>query len=236
MNLLALTVLMTTPQADAWEVLTNDAGMELRWHTMPITYRINPSNGQGLSELAVTTAIEDAIGEWEAVDDAYITFDNLGTTSQYGTEYGDDNLIYFEEDWAYDRDLLALTANWSDSSTGQILGFDIRINSEDHLWTVSEEPDRDDIQNMITHELGHALGLDHTEVDTTATMYGSAVSGETTKRELKWDDQAGANYLYGDGDLTSGPFACSASGASGAPAWLALLALAGVTLRRRDQT
>src|SRR5207302_1668178 len=46
---------------------------------------------------------------------------------------------------------------------------------------------RIDIQNTITHESGHTLGLDHT-TDPNATMYATAPEGETSKRVLGSDD------------------------------------------------
>lgn len=233
MSVLALTILAASQPAGAWEVLTNESGQELQWGFMPIEYRINAANDQGLSELSVNTAISDALGEWTGVEEANIIFDDLGATEIAATEYGDDNVIYFEPDWQYDDSLLALTANWSSTETGEILGFDIRINAEDHLWTVSGEDGRSDLQNMITHELGHALGLDHTTVDTTAAMFGTAVTGETVKRELKWDDKAGAGYLYGDATLPQTRGLGCSSAPSGGASMAGLLALAGLMLRRR---
>ncbi len=233
MSLLALTALVASQPASAWEVLTNEAGQELQWAFMPIEYRINAANDQAISELSVSTAISTAIDQWTGVEGANILFDNLGTTDLAATEYGDDNVIYFEPDWQFDPTLLALTASWSNSETGEILGFDIRINADDHLWTVSGEPDRSDLQNMITHELGHVVGLDHTSADSTATMFGTAVTGETIKRVLKWDDEEGARYLYSDITLpqTRG-LACSATPGARAP-WAALLTLLALMIRRR---
>ena len=58
-----------------------------------------------------------------------------------------------------------------------------------------------DLQNIATHELGHALGLADL-YDTTApvpeqTMYGYASPGETKKRTLEDGDKAGITVLYG---------------------------------------
>ncbi len=233
MSLLALTALAASQPASAWEVLTNEAGQELQWAFMPIEYRINAANDQGISELSVNTAISTAIDQWTGVEDANILFDDLGATELAATEYGDDNVIYFEPDWQYDASLLALTASWSNSETGEILGFDIRINADDHLWTVSGEGDRSDLQNMITHELGHVVGLDHTSVDSTATMFGTAVTGETVKRELKWDDKDGARYLYSGITVpqTRGLGCSTAPG--GRASWAPLLALSALMIRRR---
>ena len=47
-----------------------------------------------------------------------------------------------------------------------------------------------DVQNTITHEAGHTLGLDHS-ADPSATMAASAPAGETSKRVLQPDEVAG---------------------------------------------
>ena len=53
-----------------------------------------------------------------------------------------------------------------------------------------------DVQNSLTHELGHALGLNHSS-NTEATMYGSTMKGETKKRDLHSDDLNGYWAIYG---------------------------------------
>lgn len=243
MNLLVLTLLAAQQSAQpaaAWDVLTNDAGYELQWASMPIEYRVNTANSQGLTSDEVTAAITSSAKEWETAEDSEVTFNDAGATTEAATDYGDANLIYFEDAWEFDASLLALTANWSNASTGEILGFDIRINAEDHQWTTTGEDGKSDLQNMLTHEIGHVLGLDHTDVDTEAAMYGTAVTGEVVKRDIKWDDQAGAAYLYGAGltDANSSLLGCSTatSGAvtpsRGGAGGFGFLLVLGVMLRR----
>ncbi len=223
---LMLATLLTTDDAQAYGILTNTDGFELHWTTMPLDYRINPTNRQMLSDLAVTTAIKDALGGWEDIEEAHVSFVDQGTTTSAEVGHDGENVIYFDEAWESDPDLLALTSNWAYADTGEMVGFDVRINASDHQWTVSGEAGMADLQNMMSHEIGHALGLDHTTVDETAAMYGSSSAGETTKRTLKWDDMAYAGL------------ACSSSSSptdgSRAPLALAALAIAGVIFRRRD--
>lgn len=51
-----------------------------------------------------------------------------------------------------------------------------------------------DMQSVITHEVGHQLGLGHSD-DNTAVMWW-AISMGANKRVLKSDDIAGIQYLY----------------------------------------
>jgi|TARA_B100000809_G_scaffold143124_1_gene140671 predicted Zn-dependent protease len=54
-----------------------------------------------------------------------------------------------------------------------------------------------DLQNIATHEFGHASGLGHLDSTCTGeTMYASASFDETQKRTLEAGDIAGINDLY----------------------------------------
>ena len=58
-----------------------------------------------------------------------------------------------------------------------------------------------DLENVLTHEFGHYLGLAHT-TDPEATMFASAVAGEILKRDLGSDDIAGICAVYPAGTPT----------------------------------
>lgn len=55
-----------------------------------------------------------------------------------------------------------------------------------------------DLQNIATHELGHAAGLGdlYKPPATEETLYGYANYGETKKRGLYYGDIAGIKKLY----------------------------------------
>ncbi|MEJ7732763.1 MAG: PilZ domain-containing protein [Polyangiaceae bacterium] len=58
-----------------------------------------------------------------------------------------------------------------------------------------------DLQNVLTHEVGHFLGLGEEEHDTQATMFLTSARGETQKRDLAGDDETGLRELYVPGSL-----------------------------------
>lgn len=110
-----------------------------------------------------------------------------------------------------------------------------------------------DIRNTLTHEVGHIVGLDHPDLspepgidhtnDRDCTMYSSASIGETNKRTLHQDDIDGLCAVYPKGQQTQaclkpenlrGDCGCSTAGAPVAGLAAALLALVGVSRRRRD--
>jgi len=108
-----------------------------------------------------------------------------------------------------------------------------------------------DLENVMTHELGHYLGLAHSTV-LDATMFASAEAGETIKRDLDPDDIEGLCTIYPAGspggvcdftprgglqlDCETG---CSVSSlgagpASSLPAFFAAVALIRFRRRRRS--
>lgn len=76
----------------------------------------------------------------------------------------------------------------------QICEVDIVINS-DFPWRNNGSTAGYDVQNVMTHELGHMLGLDHTDV-AWATMIEGTNKGDTWKRTLEQDDLNGFNAIY----------------------------------------
>jgi hypothetical protein len=105
----------------------------------------------------------------------------------------------------------------------------------DHVWSASAVPlaGHDDVQNTVTHELGHAIGLAHSD-DPGATMYASADPEETAKRDLGDDDLWGVCDIY-PGGTPRGPRSSCAASPDGARPWAAgavLLSIVALLARR----
>ena len=152
--------------------------------------------------------------------------------------------------WDFNAGTLAVTTTTFNSRTGKLYDADLEMNASTHVFTTVDAPPcasvtqpgcvSTDVQNTVTHELGHALGLDHSP-DPRSTMFAGADLGETSKRVL--DDgslefvcrvyPAGGPTLDCDGtplDLSEGGSG-SCAAAPGGPC--ALLGLALLGLRRR---
>jgi len=52
-----------------------------------------------------------------------------------------------------------------------------------------------DVGCLVTHEIGHLLGLDHS-ADTTATMVSGLSKGDVYKRSIESDDKNGIKAIY----------------------------------------
>jgi predicted Zn-dependent protease len=159
----------------------------------------------------------------------------------------ENGIVAITEDWPYDEKALAATVVTLNARTKLILDADIAINVAHHAFKVvdSMSPgqrhgDINDIQNTLTHELGHAVGLMHNPDDATVVMFPSAAPLEMTKRAYAQDDRAGLAALYSDSAIftpDTKPIAiagCSTSG-GGLTLLLAALVLMFGTRRRGQE-
>jgi len=113
-------------------------------------------------------------------------------------------VVFLPTGWPYEPNIIALTTNAFDPKTGRMLDSDIEINDQHFEFVIAEqgcEPvaGRTDLQNTITHEVGHVLGLDHPPKEAQfaeETMFPSAPPCETTKRTLEMGDTGGICSIY----------------------------------------
>jgi MYXO-CTERM domain-containing protein len=119
--------------------------------------------------------------------------------------------------WDHGDGVIATTTTTSNRFTGQINDSDIEVNDaagSDGTRFIFSAVDGSpclsasqtgcvqiDVQNTITHEAGHTMGLDHTP-DPNATMYATAPPGELTKRVLGADDIQAICDIYPRGAET----------------------------------
>jgi hypothetical protein len=168
------------------------------------------------------------------------------------------------------EDVIATTSVSYVAGTGEILEADMEINAMDSagtsgfFMTCSDTAPATDIQNVVTHEAGHFLGLAHACEDSTTrspavdftvagcpgntnpTMFPISPPGELSKRSLELDDVAGVCFLYPRGDAAPecpgvlpqparADRASSCGFGSAEPGALALLAIAAILPRRRGR-
>jgi MYXO-CTERM domain-containing protein len=155
--------------------------------------------------------------------------------------------------WDQGDGVIASTTTTSNARTGEILDSDIELNAATFRFTAVDGLPcqgatetgcvRTDVQNTVTHEAGHSLGLDHPPDHPEATMYATGPPGETTKRVLAQDDTQGICSIYprGAASMTctgpapggGGGCGCSASQTGPGATLVALLVL--LQIRRRSR-
>ena len=106
--------------------------------------------------------------------------------------------------------VLASAAACFNTASKDISGFRMAFDM-DEPWATDGNASSVDIQGVATHEMGHVVGIDHTNAPASAclTMYKFSSLGETQKRTLGLGDKLGMDALYGSGDTTPGPGCCN---------------------------
>jgi hypothetical protein len=152
--------------------------------------------------------IRDAFATWQdemgspAVEAAYpgdrsgVSFTFLGFTTFRGGNDGV-NVVYFDPCASCGAASTSIYA-----SGKRLTGFDIFVNASRVWETDLTCPTHDcgalDVQNAVTHEIGHALDLYHptAAADAELTMYPGAVNDETKKRDLGAGEVLAMRSLY----------------------------------------
>jgi len=128
------------------------------------------------------------------------------------------NIVMFRDDaWPYpdERFVIARTSITFDTNTGAIFDADIELNSFDNPFSIGETSIENDLQAVLTHEVGHFIGLDHSLFEN-ATMQANYDLVNLGARTLSSDDTAGVCSIYAP--APSSDDAASLEGAASCPA------------------
>ena len=141
-------------------------------------------------------ALRAALAAWNAIPTSAARFAPLGTTTA-GNNPNDGLNVFVFGDTPEIRsavgDNLAVTI-YRIAVSGQIVETDIIFNPA-KTFSTTQADGTYDLQSIATHELGHALGSDHSGV-LAATMFWATNPGQTNQRRLSPDDIAFASSAY----------------------------------------
>jgi len=201
------------PKDDPDPQLYELMGKYIKWTSLELTCHINPTNDDDLTETFVMSNITASAETWDQASTAevFATY-VLNYTAAVDADSPDGyNEVAFGS--IADENAIAVCIVWfirgGPPSQRGIVEFDILFNDASYTWgyageTNEDAPNQDyldimDLQNIATHELGHALGLADLYSDECSeqTMYGYGAYGETKKRTLNSGDKEGIQVLYG---------------------------------------
>ena len=175
----------------------------IHWTNFLVHWRLNINGaGDGLSFSETQTALNNAFNTWENVTTSNISFQyDGGTNNTWAVD--NINVIYWAEegDPIYDSTkqilhyaLTYITVN----SNQEIIDVDIVFTGLDNKVTWNIDGTDTDLQSIATHEIGHMIGLAHTENNEgSPTMYGDEFVKGISWRTIEFLDKVGVSFLYG---------------------------------------
>jgi MYXO-CTERM domain-containing protein len=181
-----------------------DCGTPIFWPTTCVGFSVQRDGSSQIEADELADLVEQAFATWSSADcgggTPSITATNLGPVScaeqEFDAESKNANLIVFrDEDWPYGPGALALTTVTYALDTGEIRDADVELNSADAAFTTGDTGVNVDLPSILTHEVGHFLGLAHTPV-AEATMQTDYPPKSTILRSLEPDDVSGVCAVY----------------------------------------
>ncbi len=188
-----LKVIVTYAIPPTDDSMSNPDYLLLSYHSYStINYYINPTNTYGFSSSAVVSTITTSVNTWDK-ETSYTVFSYKGTTTKAAGKQDGYNVIAWGK---YRSGVIAVTMSWV--SGGQVLEVDCMMNTR-FKWSLTGEAGKMDVQNIMTHELGHFCGLAdlYGDADYWLTMYGYSDYGLTYARTLGLGDINGLKAVYG---------------------------------------
>jgi len=211
---------MTLP-ADAYVRTTTRVGEPVRWSDQCIPFHLHQGGSDDVGFGKVLSAFRNALSTWMNVDCSALSLDYQGVTDVDAAGFRPDgpnlNILVFREraaEWVHSPSAFAVTTvtycenlQGDCEFLGQIRDTDIEINGAHFVFSaaLAGAAPQVDLENTLTHELGHVLGLSHSVVEG-ATMIFDAAPGDTTKRSLHADDIEGVCDIYPAGAAPCGDY------------------------------
>src|SRR5439155_17660262 len=190
-------VILFSRNTSAHMRITMSSGLSPRWASMPIPYWINEKGSPNIPNGSEFIAVQSSFQTWQNIPSANIQFVYKGTTSTATVGVDGMNVVTFTDTTApLGSTTIAATFSFFRNQNGEILfdETDVAFNPAMDFSTTAE-PNKFDIQSVLTHEIGHILGLDHSAL-VSSVMVPFGVASQLDQRTLAYDDIAGVMEIY----------------------------------------
>ncbi|MEC9072492.1 MAG: matrixin family metalloprotease, partial [Myxococcota bacterium] len=195
-------------------------GVPLHWLDDEVSLVLDPDVPESVAEDLAQT-FEQAIKPWNDLSCVSTSLVIEGVESCPG-EIVDDGVncvvwVDKPELWRWPSHLVGITLVHFEGDTGRIIDTDMEFNGAFTTWSTGTEctDEHHDLWATVTHEVGHLLGLDHSNRPQ-ATMNAVTFPGDCKKRTLHEDDEETVCGLYaGIPYVTDGGSSATDGGNSG---------------------
>jgi len=193
--ILSILNMLFVDQSFAYTKNRGQSGNIIKWKdaTTNVSFVFHPNSGTINEQNAFTSSLS----EWSNAQAM-----TLNASIGSGTPSADVNDVYFSNNASLfgGSGVAAVTNVTYDFDTGEILESDIIVNSSMGLSETVGSSNY--VGDVLGHEIGHAIGLGHSEVKHSSMFYW-LTRGQNT---MSQDDLAGAHALYPIGSSSKGKF------------------------------
>ena len=162
-----------------------DTEVQVAWpqNSFPLRYEVDRRVVNASPDAA--SIVDRAFTQWSAALDTNVTFTNGGVADKLTAGKDGRNTISIADDLFAGQRFIALTTNWYDDD-GTMREGDIQLDPSTLNGSYN-------LQQVVAHEIGHVLGLDHSAV-ISSVMYPYVGKGGTTS--LDSDDRVAIASIY----------------------------------------
>jgi hypothetical protein len=241
--LLLAAAAMSAGTAQAFVRTTTDKNAAVRWPRTCVELIVHTASPPpNETPEMVVNAARAAAATWSHEGLSCSGFELLVTTDDMvamaaAANDGRNHMFFRQDAWPYEPSALAITTVFARQDNGTILDADVELNAVaggrfkwgDLVAGLGTGIHVEDLQNTLTHEFGHFLGLDHNcylsgsnakrgvdqngvivpECDQAsstvmaATMFAAVAPGDVERRTLTDDDIAGVCAIYPAGSYSA---------------------------------